>query len=129
MKVPEDLKYSRTHEWVRLTDNVATVGITDHAQMELGDVVYVELPAVGARLEKDAVFGTVESVKAVSDLYSPIDGEVREVNRALTDQTEMVNTDPYGSGWLIRLTPAVDASMEHLLDAKEYTKLVEEIGQ
>ena len=103
MPVPSELKYTDTHEWVRVDGDIATIGITDHAQAELGDVVYVELPEPGRILAKDDVFGTVESVKAVSDLYSPVSGEVTEANTALPDATETVNSDPYGSAWMIRV--------------------------
>ena len=103
MPVPADLKYTETHEWVRVDGDIVTIGITDHAQSELGDVVYVELPEAGRILSKDEVFGAVESVKAVSDLYSPVSGEVVESNRALTDATETVNNDPFGEAWMIRI--------------------------
>jgi len=129
MDAPDDLQYSRTHEWVRMEDGIATVGITDHAQTELGDVVYVELPKPGAALEVGAAFGAVESVKAVSDLYSPVTGEITEVNAALNDHTELVNTEPYGGGWLIRVRVPADVAPENLLTAAEYTAFVEDIGR
>lgn len=128
MELPDDLLYTRTHEWVRLDGTTATVGITDHAQCELGDVVYVELPDQGATLERDAVFGTVESVKAVSDLYAPVSGTVAEVNGALADQTELVNQSPYGEGWMVRLTVAPDCDTTHLMSAQEYERYVQESG-
>ena len=126
MPVPSDLKYSKTHEWLRVEGDVATIGITDHAQAELGDIVYVELPEVGRVLAKDDIFGTVESVKAVSDLYSPVGGEVVESNAALADATETVNQDPYGGGWMIRLRLANSAETEELLDAPDYDQLIAE---
>ena len=103
MPVPTDLKYTKTHEWVRVDGDTVTVGITDHAQAELGDVVYVELPEAGRVLSRDDVFGTVESVKAVSDLYSPVSGEVVELNPELETNPALLNTDPYGAGWLFKL--------------------------
>ena len=103
MAVPEELKYTRSHEWVRLEDGVATVGITEHAQDELGDVVFVELPEQGAELAAGDSFGAVESVKAVSDLYAPVGGEVVEVNGSLEDSPEKINEDPYGEGWILKL--------------------------
>lgn len=121
--IPEELRYARTHEWVRVEDDVATVGITEHAQDELGDVVFLELPEVGASFGAGESFGTVESVKAVSDLYAPVSGEVVEVNDALTDSPEKINDDPYGDGWVVRLRVSEDAE---LLSAGEYGKFLEE---
>ena len=117
---PTDLKYTKDHEWVRLGGGDARVGITDYAQKQLGDVVYLELPEVGRRLDKGEVFGTIESVKAVSELYSPIAGEVVEVNSALVQHPEAVNKDPHGS-WMIALKATGDAG--DLLDAQQYTDL------
>ena len=128
MSVPRNLKYSKTHEWVHVNGEIATVGITDHAQAELGDVVYVELPEVGRILAEDEVFGTVESVKALSDLYSPVSGEVVEVNTALPDATEMVNDDAFGSGWMVRIRMSNTTELEELLDAADYDQLVEAGG-
>jgi glycine cleavage system H protein len=118
--------YSRTHEWVRVADGVATIGITNHAQCELGDVVYVELPAVGSELRRDTVFGAVESVKAVSDLYAPLSGLVIEVNETLSAATETVNQDPYGDGWMVRLTVGQDPATDHLMGAHDYDAFVQE---
>lgn len=126
MNVPEDLQYARSHEWVRIEDGVATVGITDHAQEELGDVVFVELPEEGASLSAGDTFGTIESVKAVSDLYAPVGGEVVEVNGSLGDTPESVNEDPYGEGWIVRIR--VSEEGEGLLSAGEYEKFLEEEG-
>ena len=123
MSVPGDLQYTRTHEWVRREGDTATVGITDHAQDELGDVVFVELPEEGATFGAGDAFGTIESVKAVSDLYAPVGGEVVEVNSALDDVPEKVNEDPYGDGWIVRLRVSGEGD---LLSAEEYEKVLEE---
>lgn len=119
---PSDLKYTRDHEWVRLSGSEAVVGITDYAQKQLGDVVYLELPEVGRSLKKGDVFGTIESVKAVSELYSPVDGEVSEVNSALAQRPETVNSDPHNS-WMIRLRITGAGDQRELLDAAQYTEL------
>lgn len=126
MSIPPNLKYSETHEWVHVDGEIATVGITDHAQSELGDIVYLELPEAGRILKQDEVFGTVESVKAVSDLFAPVGGEVIETNSAITDATETVNDDPYGSGWMIKIRMSDPAELDQLLDAADYERLVEE---
>ncbi|CAA9434216.1 MAG: Glycine cleavage system H protein [uncultured Rubrobacteraceae bacterium] len=123
MSVPGDLQYTRSHEWVRTEGDVATVGITDHAQDELGDVVFVELPEPGATLAAGDSFGAVESVKAVSDLYAPLGGEVVEVNSALEDSPEKINEDPYGEGWILKLQVS---DQTDLLSAADYEKLLEE---
>ena len=123
MSVPGDLQYTRTHEWVRREGDTATVGITEHAQDELGDVVFIELPEEGASFGTGDAFGTIESVKAVSDLYAPVGGEVVEVNEALNDAPEKVNEDPYGEGWIIRLRVSGEGN---LLSAEEYEKVLEE---
>jgi glycine cleavage system H protein len=123
MSVPGDLQYTKSHEWVRVEDGVATVGITDHAQDELGDVVFVELPETGATLAAGDSFGAVESVKAVSDLYAPVGGEVVEVNGALEDSPEKINEDPYGEGWILKLQISDEGN---LLSAADYEKLLEE---
>jgi glycine cleavage system H protein len=123
LSVAGDLQYTRTHEWVRREGDTATVGITDHAQDELGDVVFVELPEEGATFGAGDAFGTIESVKAVSDLYAPVGGEVVEVNSALDDVPEKVNEDPYGDGWIIRLRVSGEGD---LLSAEEYEKVLEE---
>ena len=123
MSIPEELQYTKTHEWVRHEDDVVTIGITEHAQDELGDVVFVELPEIGASFASGDSFGTVESVKAVSDLYAPVGGEVVEVNEALNDAPEKINEDSYGDGWIIRLRVSGEGD---LLSAEEYEKLLEE---
>jgi glycine cleavage system H protein len=125
MELPEDLKYTREHEWISLDGNVATVGITDHAQEQLGDVVYVELPGVGDRVEKSEPFGVVESTKAVSDVYAPVSGEVAEVNDDLPDNPELVNEDPYGDGWLVKIKVGELGELDDLLTADEYRAFIE----
>jgi glycine cleavage system H protein len=123
LSIPDDLQYTKSHEWVRMEDGTATIGITDHAQEELGDVVFVELPEEGATIEAGDSFGTVESVKAVSDLYTPVGGEVVEVNSSLEDSPEKINDDPYGEGWIVKLSTSEAAD---LLSPEEYEKVVEE---
>ena len=123
MSIPDDLQYTKSHEWVRAEDGTVTIGITDHAQEELGDVVFVELPDVGVTIGTGDAFGTVESVKAVSDLYTPVGGEVVEVNSSLEDAPEKINDDPYGEGWIVKLSTSEEAD---LLSPEEYEKVVEE---
>ena len=125
MSVPDELQYTRSHEWVRREGETATVGITDHAQDELGDVVFVELPEVGATFDAGEAFGAVESVKAVSDLYAPVGGEVLEVNGALEDAPEKINEDPYGDGWILKLRAGGEGD---LLSAQEYEQFLEQEG-
>ncbi len=124
MNVPTDLKYTKSHEWVRIEGDVATIGITDHAQSELGDVVFLDLPAVGRALQQEETFGSVESVKTVSDLYAPIAGEVIETNAALSGQSELVNTDPYQGGWIVKLRISDPAQAEGLLSAADYQGVI-----
>jgi glycine cleavage system H protein len=124
VSVPTDLQYTRDHEWVRLEGDVATVGITQYAADQLGDIVFVELPDVGRDLDAAKAFGVVESVKAVSDLYAPIAGEVVEVNDGLTGAPELVNSDPYGAGWMIKVRLAADAAPPDLLEPGAYDDLV-----
>ena len=123
MSVPEGLQYTRSHEWVRREGETATVGITDHAQDELGDVVFVELPETGATFDAGVAFGVVESVKAVSDLYAPVGGEVVEVNSALEETPEKINEDPYGDGWILKLRASGEGD---LLSAQEYEQFLEQ---
>ncbi len=118
--IPEDLHYSKDHEWVRVDGNIALVGITDYAQNSLGDVVYVELPKAGEKFAANESFGSVESVKAVSEVFSPVSGEIAEVNDSLTDEPEKVNTDPYGDGWMIRVKMSASGEVDSLLTAAEY---------
>jgi glycine cleavage system H protein len=122
---PEDNRYARSHEYVHIEGDVATIGITDYAQKELGDVVFVELPQVGSQLEMGDELGSIESVKAVSELFSPIGGEVVEVNEALADKPELVNTDPYGDGWMIRIKVADATEADELMGAEEYEEYVQ----
>jgi glycine cleavage system H protein len=124
MNFPANLRYTKDHEWVMLEGNIATIGITDFAQSELGDIVYVEIETVGKALAAEAVFGTVEAVKTVSDLFLPIAGTINEVNPALTNQPELVNTDPYGEGWMVKMTVNNPADIANLLDATAYEAVV-----
>ncbi len=123
MSHPGDLHYSKEHEWVRVDGSTATIGITSFAADELGDIVFIELPEVGSRLSQFGGFGVVESVKAVSDLFAPISGEVTEVNDALADQPELLNSDAYGEGWIARVTLADSAELDALMDAEAYAEL------
>jgi glycine cleavage system H protein len=123
LNIPEDLQYTKSHEWVLIEGDTATIGITDHAQDELGDVVFVELPQEGDTFDAGESFGTVESVKAVSDIYAPVGGDVVEVNSALEDAPENINEDPYGEGWIVKLRTTDEAD---LLSPQEYEKVVEE---
>ncbi|PSR01917.1 MAG: glycine cleavage system protein H [Bacteroidetes bacterium SW_11_45_7] len=126
MEFPSELKYTKEHEWVRVDGNQATIGITDFAQGELGDIVYVEVETVDEDLGKDDVFGTVEAVKTVSDLYMPVSGKVLEFNESIEDAPEKVNEDPYGDGWMIKVEVSDKSELDVLLDAENYKKLVEE---
>jgi glycine cleavage system H protein len=124
MNFPSNLRYTKDHEWVSISDNIATVGITDFAQRELGDIVYVDIDTVGKELDAETVFGTVEAVKTVSDLFLPLTGKILEVNPALNNKPELVNTDPYGEGWMVRLTVTNPADYEQLLSADAYAATV-----
>ncbi|HEX7903292.1 MAG TPA: glycine cleavage system protein GcvH [Chitinophagaceae bacterium] len=124
MNFPSNLRYTKDHEWISLDGNVATIGITDFAQRELGDIVYVEVETIGKALETGAVFGTVEAVKTVSDLFLPASGTITELNPALANAPELVNTDPYGEGWMIKMTVDNPADIESLLDSAGYETLV-----
>lgn len=126
MGVPTDLRYSKDHEWVRVDGDGATIGITEYAAAQLGDVVFVELPDPGSTLDQFATFGVVESVKAVSDLFAPVAGEVVEVNGELAGRPELVNEEPYGAGWMLRLRIADAAQLEQLFDAPAYEQLISE---
>ncbi len=125
MNIPAELKYTQDHEWVRVEGNVAIVGVTDFAQGELGDVVFVEIETEGETLAKGETFGTVEAVKTVSDLFMPVGGEVTEVNETLADDPELVNKDPYGEGWMIKVNITDAAELEKLLDADAYKAMIE----
>ena len=124
MNIPENLKYSKEHEWMAVEGDTVTVGITDYAQGELGDVVFVELPGVGDTFEIQDAFGTIEAVKAVSDLYCPVTGEVVEINESLENAPETVNSDPYGKGWMIKIKVDNIAQLDDLLDADAYKELL-----
>ena len=124
MNFPADLKYTKDHEWIRVEGDVAYVGITDFAQSELGEIVYVDITTEGETVAKEEVFGTIEAVKTVSDLFMPATGEVLEVNPELEDAPELVNEDAYGKGWLIKVTVADPAQLDELLSAEEYQKLI-----
>lgn len=124
MNIPADLKYTEEHEWVKLEDNIATIGITDWAQGELGDIVFVELPGEGDKVTQTEPFGTIEAVKAVSELFSPVTGKVVEVNSALDDDPIVINHDPYGDGWMIRVELSDTTQVEQLLDAAGYKGII-----
>lgn len=124
MNIPADLKYTKDHEWIRIEGDTAVVGITDYAQGELGDIVYVEVESLDQNLSQDEVFGTVEAVKTVSDLFLPVTGTITEFNDALADTPELVNTDPYGAGWMIKMTIEDTTQLDNLLDAAAYKELV-----
>ena len=126
MNFPNDVKYTKEHEWIRQEGDVAYVGITDYAQEQLGDIVFVDIQTVGETLAADEVFGTIEVVKTISDLFLPVAGEVLEQNEALEEQPELVNKDPYGEGWLIKMKPANAADLDNLLNAESYKALVNE---
>ncbi|MCB0484641.1 MAG: glycine cleavage system protein GcvH [Flavobacteriaceae bacterium] len=124
MNIPSDLKYTKDHEWVKIDGDTATVGITDFAQSELGDIVYVDVDTVDETVDQEQVFGTVEAVKTVSDLFMPLSGEVIEFNSVLEDNPEKVNTDPYGEGWMIKIKISDSSQIESLLDADAYKEIV-----
>lgn len=124
MEVREELLYTKEHEWVAIEDAVATIGITDYAQSELGDIVFLELPEVGTTVKQMEAFGTIEAVKAVSDIYSPVSGEIIEVNSSLEDEPDQINSDPYGDGWMIKMKMSDEAELDDLLSAGEYKDLI-----
>lgn len=124
MNIPENLKYTKDHEWIRAEGNTAVVGITDYAQGELGDIVFVEIETVGENLEKEQAFGTIEAVKTVSDLFMPVSGKVNEINPKIANQPELINKDPFGEGWLIKITVENPAQISELLDAKAYSDML-----
>jgi len=124
MNIPADLKYTKDHEWVKIDNEIATVGITDFAQGELGDIVYIEVDSIGENLESESVFGTVEAVKTVSDLFMPLSGEIIEFNSELESRPELVNEDPYDSGWMIKIKLSDLNSISTLLDSKQYKDLI-----
>ena len=124
MHIPAELKYTKDHEWARIEGDVATVGITDYAQSELGDIVFVELPEVGKKTKQSDSFGTIEAVKAVSDLFAPLSGEIIEINHHLSDQPEVINKDPYGAGWLVKIKVSNKSEISKLLDKTKYEELI-----
>lgn len=124
MNFPADLKYTKDHEWIKVNGSEATIGITDFAQHELGDIVYIDVNTLGETVEQEAVFGTIEAVKTVSDLFMPVSGEVLEVNKDIDSAPESVNTDPYGKGWLIKIKLSNPADVNALLSADDYKKLI-----
>jgi len=124
MEIPQGLKYSKEHEWVATEDSVATIGVTDYAQDQLGEIVYIELPSVGDKVSKDDPFGVIESVKAVSDIFAPVSGTVTEVNQELAESPEMINEDPYGDGWLIKIRISDGAELDDLMDNDEYQEII-----
>lgn len=124
MNIPADLKYSKDHEWIRVEESCAYVGITDFAQSQLGDIVFVDVTTVGETLPQGEVFGTIEAVKTVSDAFLPVGGEILEFNTSLNDSPELVNSDPYGAGWMIKIRMADPAELDVLLDAEAYAKLI-----
>ena len=125
MNIPEELKYTEEHEWVSIEDNVAVVGITDFAQGELGDIVYLEIDTLDSQIDSNEVFGTVEAVKTVSDLFMPITGKVIEVNPSLEDKPELVNEDPYGEGWIIKIHITEESQIDNLLSPSDYKNLID----
>ena len=126
MNFPAELKYTKDHEWIKIEGDTATIGITEFAQRELGDIVYVDIPSVGKEVTKEEVFGTVEAVKTVSDLFMPVDGTIKEMNKALDSQPELVNTDPYGEGWMVKIILKDVAEAEALLSADDYKSIIGE---
>ena len=124
MNFPAELKYTKDHEWIKIEGNVATVGITEFAQSELGDIVYIDIASLGKEVGKDEVFGTVEGVKTVSDLFMPVAGTVTELNPALNNEPELVNSDPYGEGWMVKITLSDPSSVDALLSAEDYKSVI-----
>ena len=125
MNIPSELKYTKDHEWIKIEDNIATVGITEFAQGELGDIVYVDVDTLDNTVEEGEIFGSVEAVKTVSDLFMPLTGEVTEFNEELEDEPELVNSDPYGKGWMIKIEMSDSSQIANLLDAEAYKKLIQ----
>ena len=125
MNIPSELKYTKDHEWIKIEGDTVTIGITDFAQSELGDIVYVDVDTLDDTVERDEVFGSVEAVKTVSDLFMPLTGEVTEFNEGLEDEPELVNKDPYGAGWMIKVTISAASQLDELLDAEAYKNLIQ----
>ena len=124
MNLPNDLKYTKEHEWVRIDDNILTVGITDHAQSELGDIIFIEFPELNQMISKNEPFGTIEAVKTVADLFGPVSGKVIEINEALEDSPDLVNSDCYGQGWIVKITCTDDSQLDDLLDSEKYKEMI-----
>ena len=124
MNIPENLKYTKDHEWIKIDSDIATIGITSFAQSELGDIVFIDVDTEGEELEKEEVFGTIEAVKTVSDLFMPVSGEVTEFNQVLEDNPELINTDPYGDGWIIKVCISDISTLDDLLSSDEYKNLI-----
>ena len=124
MNLPNDLRYTKEHEWVRIDDNILTVGITDHAQSELGDIIFIEFPELNQMISKNEPFGTIEAVKTVADLFGPVSGKVIEINEALEDNPDLVNSDCYGQGWIVKITCTDDSQLDDLLDSEKYKGMI-----
>jgi glycine cleavage system H protein len=124
MNIPENLKYTKDHEWIKIDSDIATIGITSFAQSELGDIVFIDIDTEGEELEKEEVFGTIEAVKTVSDLFMPVSGKVTEFNQVLEDNPELINTDPYGDGWIIKVCISETSILDELLSSDEYKNLI-----
>ena len=124
MNIPNDLKYTKEHEWVRIDDDIITVGIPDQAQSELGDIIFIEFPELNQLISKDEPFGTIEAVKTVADLFGPVTGKVLEINEALEDNPDLVNSDVYGEGWIVKITCANDSELDDLLDSEKYKEMI-----
>ena len=124
MNLPNDLRYTKEHEWVRIDDNILIVGITDHAQSELGDIIFIEFPELNQMISKDEPFGTIEAVKTVADLFGPVSGKVIEINEALEDNPDLVNSDCYGQGWIVKITCTDDSQLDDLLDSEKYKGMI-----
>lgn len=124
MNIPKNLKYTKDHEWIKIDSDIATIGITSFAQSELGDIVFIDIDSEGEELEKEEVFGTIEAVKTVSDLFMPVSGEVTEFNQVLEDNPELINTDPYGDGWIIKVCISDISTLDDLLSSDEYKNLI-----
>ncbi len=124
MDLPQDLKYTKEHEWVKIDDNILMLGITDHAQSELGDIIFIEFPDLNQVISKDEPFGTIEAVKTVADLFAPVSGKIIEINQDLEDNPELVNSDPYGEGWIVKITDFDKSQLNALLDSNNYKEII-----
>ena len=124
MDLPQDLKYTKEHEWVKIDDNILMLGITDHAQSELGDIIFIEFPDLNQVISKDDPFGTIEAVKTVADLFAPVSGKIIEINQDLEDNPELVNSDPYGEGWIVKITDFDKSQLDALLDSNNYEEII-----